>query len=76
MYCGTITLIIISNLILTGQSGSMNSVPSTPVKVTAQGIELKEDVLKYYKEVGLEPVAKEVMNAQASLKPALKKMFV
>lgn len=46
----------------TGQGSPIKlSTPSTPSKVTASGVELRDDIVKYYKDSGLDSFAKEVM---------------
>ena len=46
----------------TGQGSPIKlSTPSTPSKVTASGVELRDDIVKYYKDNGLDSFAKEVM---------------
>ncbi|KAK7089970.1 transcription factor Dp-1-like [Littorina saxatilis] len=46
------------------------SAPSTPSKVTTSGVELRDDIVKYYKDNGLDSFAKEVgiIDANGDLK--------
>ena len=45
----------------TGQGSPIKlSTPSTPSKLTASGVELRDDIVKYYKDNGLDSFAKEV----------------
>lgn len=39
----------------------MKIMPGTPGKSAGNGTEIRQDIVRFYKDSGLEPVAKEVM---------------
>lgn len=62
---------VVCAIIVSGQGSPIKlSAPSTPSKVTTSGVELRDDIVKYYKDNGLDSFAKEVfmnMNHMMSL---------
>jgi hypothetical protein len=43
------------------QVSPVKMMPGTPGKGTGNGAEIRQDIVRFYKDTGLEPVAKEVI---------------
>ena len=56
------------NIVFVSGNGAMVKTEPVVSKVSTSGSELKDDLLKYYKGTGLEPVAREVMHYFLKLK--------